>query len=285
MKYQSYSYSSHMSRNVPFVVLASCLFGGVLNQIAWIFFSAGMIFVWIFAGSADLSFFMNLPQEQLITGRLLSSQQTSMSENDVSIYKNSFSFDYRGQKYEGSSYSLGSIAGQEQSVMVPEGRPDLARIRDQRRKEFGPFILIVLIFPLIGLGIILFGLARSIKQIRLLRSGVLAEGKFLRKEATGVMINERPVYQVFFEYTAADGQKYVISDKTHLLEKVLDQDTERLLYDPSNPGFGMLVDALQGSPKMDQSGRLHPTGLSYCYLLLPTASLIGNGYYLSTYFR
>ncbi|MDC0358088.1 DUF3592 domain-containing protein [Oligoflexia bacterium] len=275
-------------RLLPPLVKFSTLCGGFLNQFGWFFLGIGMIFAWLFVGNSDLrSLFIYGPVD-IVQGTIKAYRDTGASEGGGGssdgdpVYKSFFEFTYQGELHDGVSYNTGTrpVTHRLTEIEVPEGRPDLAIVRGERRAIFDLWACCVLIFPGVGLGFLAFGFRRSRKALRLLRVGEVAEAKFVRKEATYANINNQPVYRVMFEYQARDGQTYSFWDKTHEIELLEDDPLERLVYDPHNPENAMLFDVIPGKPTLTLTGQVQAAKGAALLFVIPGVSILGHGAYL-----
>lgn len=277
-------------RTVPLCVSLAALFGGAIQQIGWLVFGFGMIFFYVFALQSDWSgpMFALLDTEQA-TGVVASVESTNASENDALVYEIHYGFvAANGKKVEGVAYSTGYYpdAGQRLAVTYLRSQPDVARVDGMRRAVFGPLAAIVGIFPLAGAAMVVLGLREGWKANRLLASGRLAFGKVASMTPTNTTINSRRVMAVAFSFRAQDGATYEVTTKTHTPERLTDQSEELILFDPDDPSYGAALDALPGSPTIDNAGTLRlgrSPLICLTVLALPGLTLLGNAIYL--YFR
>jgi hypothetical protein len=261
-------------RPVPFLLRVQVLFGGVFSFIGWFFFAFGMVFAVVFGSFADLTSWYHFRHPPATaSGTLLEVKETSASENNVRVYAYKYSFRAEGAAYEGVSYATGREYGAGEAVVVEyvEGNPSLSRIRGMRRAEFGPWVLFVLIFPLVGFIFIIVSLRAGLRANRLLRHGKLAWGELVSKEPTNTRINNRVVYKLTFAFQPEEGGHAQAVARSHEPEKLQDEARERLLYDPFHPETAVLLDALPASPAIDLTGNLQPRNptLAALALLLP----------------
>jgi hypothetical protein len=272
-------------RQVPSSIRCQLLFGGFSNQFGWFFFGFGLIFFWVFAANADLlSAVYYRGDLETVTGKALYSEKTSASENRTRVYANHYSFVYGGVEYNGISYATGDYfsGGEQVTVEFPNGRLDLSRIQGMRRSIFGTAAIFVVIFPAVGLGFIAFGLVGGIKANRLLTNGKLGMGRLKLKEPTNTRINHQMVYKYTFEFNDEIGRNHNVVSRTHIIGVLEDEQEERLLYDPNNPSYAVMMDSLPASPAIDSMGNIVDAkplrGL--LVLIAPGISIIGNGAYL-----
>jgi hypothetical protein len=270
---------------VPLSARLRVLFGGFNNQFGWIFFGFGLIFVWAFALQADVaSPFLFRFQTKSTQGIVERVQESSASENETAIFEVSYTyFDNLGRQQSGTSYSTGAPGvGARVTVEYLTGFPSISRVEGMRRKPFGPFALISILFPLIGLGFLYAGIKYGLKANRLLKQGRIAFGKLISSEATGASINDQPVIKLTFSFTANDGEEYEAIAKTHEPEDLRDEEEEPLLYDEKDPSYAVLLDDLPGSTAFDPSGKLNPASAweTVKVLFFPSLTVIGHGIYI-----
>ena len=292
----SYAQRSVAKRDLPLSVPLAALFGGFINQFGWLFFGFGMIFVWVFAQNADWSFITWRTGTVLETeGVVTDVVQTSMSEGGSDntpgrpIHEFTFSYEIGGAPYLAQSYSSTKYVGQGENIEVEylEGSPEKARIKGMRTAAFGPFVAFVFIFPLVGLGFILFGIKRGLKTMALCKEGVLATGKVVAKERTNTRINKRTVYQLTIEFQDMYGTVQQFHERTHKPELLEDDGEEQLLYLPKDPSFASALDVLPARPEVHPDGSLTLSNSSsvILYLIIPGLSILGHGSYALSLFN
>jgi len=273
-----------MFRTVPISIKITNVFGGFLNQFGWLFFGFGMIFFWIFGAKADFSFIHFRGEVVTVQGISLGAYETSYSSNEVPVVENLFKFtDSFGDEWQGISYATGRYynEGDEVTVEYPKGKPEYARIQGMRISMFGPWVLFVTIFPLIGLMFIVFGFKLGLKANRLLKKGIITQGKLVKKERTQTEINEQPVYKLTFIFKDRLGYEQEAIVKTYRTHELEDDKYETLLFMENNPEKVILADALPGKVKIDESGIIAGTSGSKALAvsILPLVSIIGHGGY------
>lgn len=252
--------SSHFApppRRVPASIVLLNVFGGA-TQIGWFVFGFGMIFFWVFAGNADLSFVTFRGAITETIGRVTNVESTGASENDQTVMANHYEYSVAGKRLTGTSYTTGSSAspGEEVKVEYKDGDPQESRISGMRRGMFGPFVFIVTIFPFIGFVIVYFATKWGFRRAQLLRVGVLTTGKLIGKAPTNMTVNKRRVYELTFEFTSRDGRRCEAKARSSDTARLEDEHAEPLLYDPSDPSRAYLLDEVPGRPGIDGTGEL-----------------------------
>lgn len=267
-------------RRVPLSLTIVNLCNG-LAQIGWAVFGFTMIFFWAFVGNADLSFITFRGEIGTTSGVVTGTAETGASEDDQAVSANHYEYSVAGVRYKGTSYTTGGSAapGEEVTVQYKEGKPERSRILGMRRAHFGPFVLFVTIFPLVGFFVLYFGIRSGIRRAHLLRTGMFTTGKLVDKEPTNMTVNDRRVYELTFEFTSRDGRRCAASASTSDSSRLEDDSQEPLLYDPDNPSNAYLLDEVPGRPELDGTGELVGRPIAALLaMILPALVIAGHGY-------
>ncbi len=176
----------------------------------------GLIFVYVFVLGARLvpSLWL-LRADSTAQGYVTSIKKTSSSVNDVTVYRNNFSFTASdGKKYAQHSFTTGKVLteGNLVSVRYVGSHPRYAVIEGARFSEFGFMTLFTLILPLIGYGMLIKGRARQVhKTMLLLKRGTATGGRIAYKRRTATR------YRFYYTYdTPRFGQRegyYITKDE------------------------------------------------------------------------
>ena len=272
-------------RRVPLslTVLNVC---GPMAQIGWFVFGFAMIFFWVFVGNADLSFITFRGDIATTSGTVTRSEETGASVNEQPVRANHYEYSVAGRRFQGTSYSTGSAAaqGEEVTVEYKEGSPESSRIMGMRRAEFGPAVIFVTIFPLIGFFLLYFGMRGGFRRSRLLGKGVFTTGTLVDKEPTNMTVNNRRVFKLIFEFTARDGRRCQATASTSIPDRLEDESQEPLLYDPDDPSTAYLLDEVPGRPEIDGTGDLVGRPVAAVLALIIPLLVIG-GHALIVYFK
>ena len=217
----------------------------------------GMLFFWC--------------QTQHATGLVTAVNDTRSSENKRRIHAVDYAYSVAGTEYRGTSYTTTTSTGTGAVVDIEyrKGSPQISRIRGMRRYRFSVVAFVCVIFPLVGLVIVVRGLRRGLRDIDVLTRGRAAMGVLVAKEASGVEVNRQPMYDLTFRFRAEDGAEHrgVVS-ALHTIP-IEDEPEERLLYDPRHPERIVVVDNLPGAASVDERGRLTGGGAGVLVLLAP----------------
>lgn len=264
-------------RRVPLSLRILAIVGGIA-QIGWAVFGFSTVFMWVFAANADLPFTWR-GEMAMAAGRVTSVEQTSASENKTRVMLNRYEYSVLGKRFEGVSYTTGSRVSPG-DVVVVQYRPDdpsQSRIEGMRRRLFGPAVLFVLLFPLVGLAIIIVTTMAGLRRARLLKDGILTTGKLVRSRPTNTRVNNRTVYELTFSFTSYDGRPCEVKARTSMTDRLEDEEQEPLLYHPLKPSIAYLLDEVPTRPQMNEAGELRARPLAAALsLLLPTAVIVGN---------
>ncbi|EEF62120.1 DUF3592 domain-containing protein [Pedosphaera parvula] len=284
--------ASSPPRSVPLSTRLVVLFGGTFSTFGWFFFGFGMFFVWAMGVKGDYtSAFVMRGKLETASAEVTQVDSTSYTEGGgrhsrgVPIYAYHYKFETGGTGFEGISYRTGRIGkkpGGHMTVEFPAGRPDRSRIQGMRRAVFGPSVAMVFLFPMVGLGVVLPGLWRGLKNIRLLANGEMAEGRLVSKTATNVQVNKRTVYELTFTFCDSQGQVRQASTKTHLPERLEDDRREVLVYDRNDYKYAALLDNLPGELALTERGEIKPCRfgavLKVILVLLLVWSAVAGGF-------
>lgn len=264
-------------RRVPLSLALVNVFSG-FSQIGWFVFGFGMIFAWVFIGHADFSIITFRGPHAAKTGKVTRVETTGASVNDTPVIANHYEYSVAGVHYDGTSYSVGGRAseGEEVTIEYDEDHPEKSRISGMRRAQFGPGITFIAIFPLIGVLFVAFATRSGLRRTRLLRCGVLTNGKLLGRERTNVTINDRPVWRLTFEFTGRDGRRHEATASTTDTDRLEDEGSEPLLYDPDNPSFAYVLDELPSRPEFEPNGELRGRPRGYLSAILPGIVIAAN---------
>jgi hypothetical protein len=269
-------------RRVPLSLQVVNFFNG-FSQIGWALFGFGMIFFWVFVSSADFSFLTFRGPHQTVEGHVTGVENTNASENEQPVQAHHYEYSVAGRLHSGTSYVTGdSLApGATVTVEYDESDPARSRIEGMRRALFGPGVMFVTIFPFVGLALMIPATITGLKRNRLLREGLIANGKLISKRETNVRINRRPVIELCFEFTARDGKRYQAKARTTDTARLEDEAQEPLLYDPNNPTRAYVLDETPARPEFEPNGDLRGrTGAAIAVLILPALVIAVHGWVL-----
>ncbi|MBS4035301.1 MAG: DUF3592 domain-containing protein [Ignavibacterium sp.] len=239
-------YTYFHKRVVPTGVKFKIFFGNFYTTFGLIFLIFSSIFIIVFSSFIK---FDTLSKDSPVTdGTITKVEVTNTSINDQRVY--AFHYEYKlldGAIHHGKSFSedIYYEIGTPVKILYSEKDPGVSRIEGMRAGEFSLWILFIMIpFLLVGAGFFIFGLKKARKDIYLLQVGEVAYGTLVGKEPTSVKINNRPVYKLYFRFTAADGNTYDTACKSHLTRLLEDEEKEKLVYDPNAPEQALLLDSL-----------------------------------------
>lgn len=293
-------------RHVPVSVRLRLLLGGFLNQFGWLFGGFGLVFVWIFGGTAalhDLAFFRG----ELATtdGVITAVVDARMSINEQPVHRFEYEYSVDGEPYTGATKGFEGAYAEGANIIAEYVIADPGRSRIQGLSLGGGLMfLLPMIFPLVGFGMVAYGLYRGLRGGRLLRNGKLATGELVSVEPTNTKINEQTVYKYTFRFRADDGREYEAIGKTHdstrfegeaegdvgsdVMEFSDEEEGEQeehvirepLLYIPENPADSVLLDSLPGSPRIGDDGEITGSVFKLLPLLiLPGLVFAGHGWW------
>jgi len=276
-------------RPVPFLVRLRVLFGGFTSQFGWFFLGFGLIFVWVFTANMNLKGWLALRGELENTQGVITKIERHTASRGKhrgtrTYYQHYYSFKGPdGVEYTGfSNQDFSRKVGEKVTILYPKDMPDVSKISGMRASVIGPMGLIPVIFPVIGLCLVIAGFRKGLKANHLLANGELGKGQLKSKEKTKTQINKQPVYKLTFEFSTPEGTSYEVFAKTHLPEKLEDQQEEPLLYEPMCPKNAVMLDNLPGAPRIDENGNIRAGSplVALLNLIIPLVSVIGHGVYI-----
>jgi len=247
-------------RRVPLPAVCAAM-TGFLSVFGAVFFSFGMIFVWVFgAGLSPLN-------EWRLSGSFAAApavveevSATGGTVNDVTVYEYRFRYTPGdGIPLYGTCYTTGKrwSEGTRAAAHYLPGNPEVARLEGSRISQFPPWILlIVLIFPVVGLCLFIPSVFSGRRKIKLLRYGEITGAENITVSPTNTRVNDVPVMKYAYAFRDRMGQVYTGASRALPTEKIGDEQREPVLYLPSNPRRSMLVDAmpLRFPLEVDESG-------------------------------
>ena len=264
-------------RRVPPSIRVANAFNGV-SLIGWFLVGFSSIFMWVFVGNADLSFVTFRGEVAKAAGRVTRVEETNASENDTKVVATHYEYSVAGNPFNGVAYATGrsKSVGENVEIEYTAADPAKSRIPGFRRAMFSPFVLFVLIFPAVGAGLIYAGLRVGHRRNHALEHGVLTSGKLVEKRATNVRVNNQPVYEFVFEFTARDGRRHQAAVRSNAPAALEDERAEPLLYDPSDPSRVYVLDEAPARPQINEAGELVGRLSAFGRLVIPTAVIAAN---------
>jgi len=235
-------------RDLPLLLKVQVISGGVMGIVGLAFLIFSIFFIVIMGYFAAFNDFFISSNSPVTEGIVTSAENTSSSVNDQAVVKYSFTFNTaKTGEITGSCFSekASYTIGQNVTIQYSDNNPQIAVIKGTRTGEMPvPILLIMVPFFLIGSILSYFAIRNGLRNLQLITDGVLTKGKFLRRESTNVMINDRPVYKMFFSFKTPDGRSFEMFSKTHQPERLTDEAEEMLIYNPSTPEKAVAVDSL-----------------------------------------
>ena len=262
-------------RHVPLSLRILNFFNGSA-QIGWAIFGFGMIFFWTFGSNADFSF-ATFEGAGRTTGRVIRVEDTGASENESQVRASHYQYSVAGNVFDGKSYATGAAPaeGAEVAVEYDQGNPKRSRISGMRRAMFGPWAMVVAVFPLVGFVILFFATRSGVKRNHLLREGIVTTGTLLRKEPTAVTVNRQRVWELTFEFQDRAGRRQEVSARTTDTHRLEDEAAEPLLYDPNDSSRAYVLDEVPSRPQFEGNGEIAGRGVAAVFALLLPLLVIG----------
>ncbi len=271
-------------RWVPLLVRLRLWFGGRANQLGWFFLCIGMLIFW----GLDLPtsiYHLVYFRAPLTTAdaTILEANKTIINDDKKSIWKYRFQFNVAGKPYEGTSFERGNTlaAGDQVDVQYPTAMPKLARIQGLLPTPFDTPAIFLVLIPIAALLVLIYARRSSRRAAKLLANGVLTSGKLLSQVATNSRVDKKQVYDLTFAFQTAAGEARQVTISTHVINPLLDDSSEPMIYDPHDPNTATLLDHLPGQPHVDAHGeiRLKKPSRTILCLVLPLLAVGGSAIY------
>lgn len=216
------------SRHVPFSLCLQALFDSVCSTVGWIFLGIGLTISLIYVPRCDaVANWKFHGRLATVRGAIQRVRATAAAENAEAAMTNDtphvidYSFSPPGSdQIRGISYSTGYF-GEPGKLVTVEYRPDhplYSRIQGLSAGEFSSSMLLVLIFPLIGLVLLTMSIGKGVRGIRLLQSGQPAQGTLVAMERAWLDINRQRVYRMKFKFIAANERWYTAKYATQKIK-------------------------------------------------------------------
>lgn len=206
-------------------------------------------FLLVFGASANFdSFLYTFQATKTGQGLVDYIDYTNYSVNEESVLE--FGYTYTHPKtnvsYRGVSYDVNYDLNVDDRVTVEyiENKPHKSRIEGMSSAPMSWWILLLIsIFPMVGLIMVYVAFKAWLKKIRVLRNGIVGKGKFNRIEPTNTTVNDKMVYKIIFDYEVSGKQYQTFAESTNT-EKFTDEEFEPLVYHKYKPQMAIMVDDL-----------------------------------------
>jgi hypothetical protein len=239
---------AHVTRAATGGGNAGCLplFGLVFGGFGLIF--VGLFFPWRFVDELRLA-----GSDRTAPGEIRRVTDTNMSINKTKVIEYTFAYTPAdGRVREARCYTTGRRWPVSAAVTVRylHDSPEVACIDGARLSRGGWFGLFVIIFPLIGGGMVAWFVVSRRRTRGLLRSGLVAEVDVVSVERTNMTVNNQPVYRIVLAGPALAGGQPVTMRRARKadVDLALKHNREKqpvfILYDPLKPARVILPEAL-----------------------------------------
>ena len=256
-----------MKNPIPLRAAITIILGRPMVSLGWIIFGFLLIFGRAFGGDADLHFIHYTGEISSTKGKVIKVEQTNLSINDIPVYQHTFEFlDGFGERHESASFTTGyrKTLGQQVAVEYPFESPKHARIPGMRSGKMASWAVVFWLLPVFGALPIIIGIQRGIRDYLLLGNGKFATAKLIDKQMTNAEYNHNRIYKLTFEYTHL-GVSHHFVKKTHDLDKLMDDEHERIFYNPNRPKHATLVDNIPCKVKVEFDGTPNFDEIKFAY--------------------
>lgn len=247
-----------IARKLPLPVWLKIFTGGILGHIGWIIFFTGTLLSFALQVPATVAESVAFRRPSTMTAGVIGEVTEANAEvNGQAIFRAEFSFRAGDRTYPG--YSHLRYRPEPDSPVTVEylvSNPAVARIEGGSRSLFGSSGLWVLLFPALGLLLLLTRTRAMLRQIRLLHRGLLAHGRLVKKEGTNTSVNEQTVWELTFTFQDRHGTERRTVVRTHEAGALTDDKREPILYLDRKPDVSHALDALPGNARVLPDGQI-----------------------------
>jgi hypothetical protein len=203
-------------------------------------FLVGMFFPWKFYEDWRLA----AADTVVATGRIVSVEPTTLKINKRRVFRYEFAFQLpAGGAVRGECYTTGQLwpGGGVVPVRYRAEQPALCCVEGARRSEGDATALIVLLFPALGVGFLVWVIGSRRRLRWLLENGAVAEVLVTAIEPTSTQVNRQPVYQITLQRTDAGVgppfivRKYQPAQVEFARQRLVSRQPVFILFNPARP--------------------------------------------------
>jgi hypothetical protein len=222
---------------------------GFLIPFGALFAAIGLFLAWIFV---PWNFMEDVKLKEGVTtpGVVLSASPTDMSINSTQVMRYAFKYQPKdGAEMRGECFTTGSRwqEGDAVTVRYLAGNPAISVIDGARRSPGTLGVAFVLIFPVIGFGLIAWVVIARRRMNALLQNGTVTEALVTRIEETSVQVNRRYVQAIALQCNdgaALVARRHQPEIVAFAHERMATQQPVFVLYDPARPKRILLPETL-----------------------------------------
>lgn len=271
-------YQNFNTRKISFALTIKILFGNVITQLGWGVVVFGQVFFISFAMQADFSDFYLGKNSPKTKGKIIEINNTNARINKRFIYEFHYEYEVKTKKLKAFSYSTNKDIQVNDIVNIEymNNKPEYSRIEGMQQKTFPIYAISLVIITLVGITIVVINLLKQIKNIQLLKTGIITKGKFIKMEPTNVKVDNQSMIRLYFEFIDYLGKTQTVSADVLDLKGLQDEPEETIFYDKNKPSKAVLIDGLPSKIKLlsDNTFEDTNTAMAFVYLILPFLGLI-----------
>ncbi|MGB0833173.1 MAG: hypothetical protein ACPGR2_01480 [Psychrobium sp.] len=275
------------NRQVPVPTAIKTVFGRARTYLGYGVFSFLMVFAWVFGGNSDANFYRYWGELTPTTGIIVKVVETNTEINEETVWANVYEYtDDAGYTYVRDAFTTGWSFSVAETVKVKyvTDSPEFAQVEGASNSFFGSWALLFYLPPMIGIFFIKSGISQGLIDLQLLKNGKIVKSKLVDKKPTSVVINDRTVYEMQFEYSSGKDKHRRTLSTSHP-EKFEDDVHEYLIFDPNQPEKAQLVDDLSANVSVTKNGGLKlGSSLSIAVFLMPLILVGPHLWYLISLF-
>lgn len=214
-----------------------------------LFGTFGLVFCFLFLPVRQIDDWrLEASEAVAVTGEVVTNEETNMSINGVSVRKVEVDFEGDGgnQRSTGFITGRGPEVGAPHVVMVHPGDPELSCPQGMRLSRGSLASSFVLLFPLVGYGLVSAPWWARARRLQLLRQGKLVQARVLAFERTNTEINGQNVYKFTVQLQREPGTMEIRRHLSTEVEAMIDAKERggniRLVQHPTRPKRVVVLD-------------------------------------------
>lgn len=282
--------------NVPRTIapktIKSIYLSGLFSAVGWLFLAIGSVVFFSMLSATNARYACSAAHKWGETTATVTGVKPNYNKkgNYIEYYDYEFEFTVAGEKYTGSSSSNYpqtdiTTAAPIRYLLRNPNTSGIIGMRMGTMPLIIPFIL--LIFPILGLLLLISNHYQKRKMIHLLQNGMVAYAQFFHKTMTSDKTNNIKHAEYSFKFEVAD-KTYFAKSRTPHYDTIEDEEKELILYSPENPAQNFVYESGGWVPTINSEGEFNPDTDGNVHLL-PYLGILGavvgiGAFAISVYF-
>lgn len=258
--------------------IKSIYLSGLFSAIGWLFIAIGFIVFFSLLAATDARYACSAAHKWGETTATVTGVKPKYSKkkHTIQYYRYEFEFMVADKKYTNTSQSQNVQTNITSTAPIRYllSNPNTSGIIGMRMGTM-PLIIpfVMLIFPILGLLLLISNHYQKRKIIHLLQNGLVAYAQFFHKKMTNDKTNNKRHAEYSFKFEVAD-KTYFAKTRTPHYDTIEDEEKELILYSPENPAQNFVYEGDHWIPTINSKGEFNPDTNSGVHLL-PYVGILG----------